>query len=91
MKKLRLITLEEYQVPKNGPGLMSDSGMGIVTPKLRIALVDGSLFHSREVGRRNVLKVGTRTLVIGSRGIEEVGIVDEHECVHVGPQRPVCG
>ena len=29
MKKLRLITLSEYRVPKGAPGLMSDDGMAV--------------------------------------------------------------
>ena len=88
MKKLHLITLEDYWVPKSGPGLMSYSGISIVTPKLRIALVEGSLFHNQEMGRRNILKVGSRTWDIGNRDIEDVGIIDEHECVHVGADDP---
>ena len=85
---LRLITLDDYRVPKSGPALMSDSGVGIVTPKLRIALVDVSLFHNQEMQRRSILKVGGHTWDIGNRGIEEVGIIDEHECVHVDADDP---
>ena len=88
MKKLRLVTLEEFRVPKSGPGLMSDYGVGIATPKLRIALVDGSLFHSRKMGRRSVLKVDSHTWDIANRGIEDVEIIDEHDCVHVGADNP---
>ena len=88
MKKLRLTTLKEYRVPKGGPGLMSGSGINIVTPKLRIALVDGSLFHYQEIGQRTILKVGGRTWDIGNRGIEDVGIIDEHECVRIGADDP---
>ena len=50
MKKLRQITLSEYRVPKRGPGLMSDDGLAVTTPKLRMALVDGTLFNNRDVG-----------------------------------------
>ena len=88
MKKLRLITLSEYRVPKDGPGLMSEEGAAVVMPKLRIALVDGTLFTDRDVGRRNVLKVGAQAWDIGNRGIEDVGIIDEHECVQVDASDP---
>ena len=86
MKKLRLITLEEYRVPKSGPGLMSDSGISIVTPELRIAFVDGSLLNNQEMGRRSIVKVGGRTWYIGNRGTEDTRIIDEHECVHIGAE-----
>ena len=33
VKKLGLVTLEEYRVPKSSPGLMSDSGVQIATPQ----------------------------------------------------------
>ena len=69
MKKLRLITLSEYRVPKGAPGLMSDDGVAVDVSKLRMALVDGTLFNGRDLGRRNVLKVGARTWDIGNRGI----------------------
>ena len=88
MKKLRLITLSEYRVPRGGPGLMSEEGAAVVTPKLRIALVDGILFNDRDVGRRNVLKVGAQAWDIGNRGIEDVGIIEEHECVQVDASDP---
>ena len=88
MKKLRLITLGEYRVPKGAPGLMSDDGMAVNVSRLRVALVDGTLFNDRDMGRRNVLNVGAHTWDIENRGIEDVGIIDEHECVHVDARDP---
>ena len=67
---------------------MSDSGFSIVPPNLRIALVDGSLFHDHEMQRRGILKVGGHTWDIGNRGIENAGVIDEYECVHVNADDP---
>ena len=75
-------------MPKGSPGLVSDSGIRIAMPKLRIALVDGALFHNQEMERRSILKVGGHTWDIGNRGIEDVGMFDAHECVHVEADDP---